>query len=142
MSILGSLLGLAKRTDEAERSGSDAKANDSAAPVGVSERLRPFLVFMEGMAESLATERIQELTLREAVTRFVEGKPVTSQPAKGALIVQPHRDGKLVLWTFLDGDDRLMCDETGKPLGRKAICASLDEELAAILKDKELLIIE
>jgi hypothetical protein len=97
---------------------------------------------MEGMVDNLSTERIQELTLREAITRFVEGKPKPFEAAKGALIVQPHREGKLVFWAFLESDNSLMCGDDGKPYGRKAICGRLDDELTATLKGNELLIVE
>jgi hypothetical protein len=121
----------------------EADTKTAAVPTGrVSEVLRPFLAFMEGMSESLATERIELLTLRDAIRRFVEGKPKQCEPVKGALIVQPHREGKLVLWAFLDSDNSVMRGDDCKPLGRKAICGTLDDELTAMLGERELLIVE
>jgi len=140
MSILRSLLGLDEKTTY--KKPEDNQEARPKAVTGVSEALRPFLAFMEVMAESLATERIEELTLREAITRFVEGKPKQFEPAKGALIVQPHREGKLVYWAFLNSDNSMMCGEDGKAFGRKAICSRLDAELVATLKGNELLIVE
>jgi len=132
MSILRSIMGFVEKSKEIGKLEEEM----------YSEALRPFKTFIDGMLDNLATERMEELTLREAITRFVEGKPKPFEPAKGALIVQPHREGNMVLWAFLKEDNSLMCDETGKPYGRKAICNRLDQELLATLKGSELLILE
>ena len=144
MGLLRNILGLDDKPKSAGRPASaDATDKDTTAqPETISEALRPFRAFIEGMLDNLVTERMDELTLREAITRFVEGKPKQVEPAKGALIVQSHREGKIVLWAFLKSDNTLICDESGKPFGRKAICSRLDSELTATLKGNELLIFE
>lgn len=135
MGIIRNILGLSEKTKVAEKSDTKSTSNQS-------EALRPFKAFMEGMLDNFSIERVEELTLREAITRFVEGKPKSLEPAKGVLIVQPHREGKIVFWAFLKEDNNLICDESGKPIGRKAICARLDQELISTLRGNELLIFE
>lgn len=135
MGMLDIILGLNSKPKEQRKTDAKTAAKQS-------ETLRPFKAFMDGMLENLAIERMDELTLRKAITRFVEGKPKPLEPAKGALIVQPHREGKIVFWAFLKEDNSLMCDEAGKPFGFKAICSKLDAELTATLKGNELLIFE
>ncbi len=134
MSFLRTILGLNNRPDE---TGQPQTEN-----VGDKKTGSPLLSFIRGMAENLAIERIGQLTLREAVTRFVETRPERPFPVKGALIVQPHREGKQVVWVFLDRDNNLVRDDDGQPPGRKAICSTLDEELTTLLAGRELLIVE
>jgi hypothetical protein len=140
MSFLKILLGLKNRTDEEDRT----QTEQAGVKAGEHERdaINTMLTFIKGMVESLATERIEFLTLREAITRFVEVKPERPYPVRGALIAQSHREGKLVVWAFLDRDNNMILDDSGAPLGRKAICAQLDEELTAMLDGRELLIVE
>lgn len=142
MGILRSILGLTDIPKKGTASADPAQQSEKIPPESISEALRPFKAFIDGMLDNLSIERIEELTLREAITRFVDGKPKSVELAKGALIVQPHREGKLVLWAFLHSDNTPMCGDDGKPFGRKAICARLDDELTTTLKGKELLIVE
>ena len=140
MNILRSIFGLGSKAKD--QNPVDTQVPKPKQPGGVNEVLRPLLTFMEGMAESLCAERIDELTLREVVKRFVEGKPESPESLKGALFVKPHREGQLVLWTFLDSTNNVIRGKDGAPLGCKAICAVLDEELTTMLAEHELLIVE
>lgn len=142
MGILRSILGLDDRLKSPQQSVTTADMPTIDAKESISEILHPFLTFMDGMAENLSTERMEQLTLRDAITRFVEGKPEQWQPTKGALIVRPHREGKLVLWAYLDKENGIVRKEDGKPFGRKAICGRLDDELTATLAGREMLIVE
>jgi hypothetical protein len=139
MSLLRALLGL-KSEPAQERPATPAEGETKATVPG-TDPLGELAAFMKGMLESLATERIGQLTLREAITRFVETKPERPYPVRGALLALPHREGKQVVWAFLDPEDALVRDEEGAPLGRKAICAGLDEELEAMMAGRELLIV-
>lgn len=143
MSFLRTLLGLRSDPEKAKPQAAKNGAETVDHPVAIgSEGLGELAAFMKGMLGCLATERLGQLTLREAITRFVDGKPERPYPVRGALIVQPHREGKQVVWAFLDRDDNLELDGDGRPLGRKAICAGLDEELDAMMAGRELLIVE
>lgn len=143
MSFLRTILGL-KSDPVKEKPAQPADGGASAGkPTGSgNDPLGELSAFMRGMMESLATERIGQLTLRDAITRFVETKPERPYPVRGALLVLPHREGKQVVWAFLDPEDALVRGEDGKPLGRKAICATLDDELASLMAGRELLIVE
>ncbi len=146
MGLFKNLFGCAAKTahtnaasDAAEETAAcaDEKTAESEADV-----IRPLLAFLKGMAESLATERIETLTLREAVTRMVEGRPELECAAKGALVVVPHREGRQVFWTYLDSANQIVRLADGSLAGKKAICTSIDDELSVVLGGRELLILE
>lgn len=142
MSLLRTILGLKSKTErKIPAAPEDGEGGPGKTTGAGSDPLGELAIFMMGMLESLATERIGQLTLRAAISRFVEEKPERPYPVRGALLVLPHREGKQVVWAFLDPEDALLRGEDGKPLGRKAICATLDGELEAMMAGRELLIV-
>jgi hypothetical protein len=143
MSFLRTILGLkSEPAKDKTAQATDGGAESGKATGAGCDSLGELAAFMKGMLASLATERIAQLTLRVAITRFVEAKPECPYPVRGALLVLPHREGKQVVWAFLDTEDALLRGEEGQLLGRKAICATLDGELEAMMAGRELLIVE
>jgi hypothetical protein len=143
MSLLRTILGLKSKAERKMPAASEDGEGGPGKTTGAgSEPLGELVAFMKGMLECLATERIDQLTLREVITRFVEEKPERPYPLRGALLVLPHCEGKQVAWAFLDHENALVRGENGNPLGRKAICATLDGELDAMMAGRELLIVE
>ena len=126
-------------SNDAERSAEGSEALSQQQ--NNSGLLSQMLIFAGAMADSLTTERIKLLTLRAVITRFVDLKPEVGN-LRGALLVQPHREGSMVYWIFLDSNNNPQSGNDGQPLGAKAICADLDEELATMLGGRDVLIVE
>lgn len=85
---------------------------------------------------------VEVFTYREAVEYFVNARPSDPAVRRGALLVLPHDRGQLVLLVFLNESNDLLPDNTGKTYGRRVVSKELDEELAAALAGKSLLIFE
>jgi hypothetical protein len=142
--FLGTLLRVCTRktpenSNDADRSAEGSETlNQQQKNSGL---LSQMLIFAGAMADNITTERIKLLTLRDVITRFVDLKPDAGN-LRGALLVQPHREGSMVYWIFLDSANNLQSGDDGLPLGAKAICTNLDEELATMLGGRDVLIVE
>ena len=82
---------------------------------------------------------VQMLTLADVVQYFRENAPKGFE-GRGALLKQPRAKGYLITQVFLDEADSLCLDARGRPLGRRFVTESFDDELAAIFGTTDLII--
>lgn len=87
-------------------------------------------------------EEVTELTYEQTVRYFVEQRPDDVTIVKGAVLLQPLRQGRLTVWLYLDANNEMVCREDGTPYGRKLLVRHLDEELEEAFGGTELLILE
>jgi hypothetical protein len=85
---------------------------------------------------------IPEMTYEQAITYFVEERPSSPKVAKGAMLLQKHSEGRVLIQVFLDERNDIVCYPTGKPYGRRLIVHRLDSELKRIFNGKDLVIVE
>ena len=87
-------------------------------------------------------EIIPELTYSEAIAFFVNHRPTNPRVVKGAMLLQGHPQGHLLVQVFLDKSSNLVCDPAGKPYGRRLVARNLDPELQQTFDGKELVLVE
>lgn len=80
------------------------------------------------------------LTFPDVVAYFADKRPDDPRIRAGALLSRGHPKGRLIFQVFLNEDDNLCKDESGRPYGRRLIARRLDDELAARFGTNELLI--
>jgi hypothetical protein len=85
-------------------------------------------------------EVVDLLTFRDVVAYFTDKHPGDPRIKAGALLSGSHPKGRLTFQVFLDEADKLCCDASGNPYGRRLIARRFDDELAARFGTKELLI--
>jgi len=95
---------------------------------------------LPAMADSLAPRVVQQLTFREVVAYFANKHPGDASIRSGALLWMPHPRGNLIFQLFLDQNDGLCFDGTGRPYGRQLVAMDLDSELSARLRHADLLL--
>ncbi|HYO71810.1 MAG TPA: hypothetical protein VEU33_37610 [Archangium sp.] len=90
----------------------------------------------------LGPEIMEHLTYSQALSYFVEHRPQNQRIVKGAMLLQPHAQGRLLVQVFLDHSNELVCGQDGKPFGRRVVVRRLDEELLDTFGGKDLVIVE
>jgi len=108
------------------------KATDVARKIG--EWLREIL--------PIGPEIVPEMTYSQAIGFFVDHRPSDSHVVKGAMLLQDHPEGRLLIQVFLDKNNDLVSSAEGKLFGRRVIVRSLDSELQQTFGDKDLIIVE
>jgi len=79
--------------------------------------------------------KISEMMYVQAIGYFVENRPLDSRVVKGAMLLQKHSNGRLLIQVFLDENNKVIS-------GRKLVVESLDDELQQAFGDKDLIIVE
>lgn len=97
---------------------------------------------LDAMDDLLGIEKVPHLTYGEAVKYFVSHRPDDRRITKGALLRRKVADGFLVVWLFLDGENKPLADAQGKSYGRRILVESIDEELAGCFADTEILVFQ
>ena len=90
----------------------------------------------------IGPEVVDLMTYPDAIRYFVDSRPRDSQVVKGAMLLQPHPQGHMLVQVFLDRENDLACDASGKPYGRRLVVRELDAELGDTFGDKDLVILE
>ena len=85
---------------------------------------------------------IPVMTYEEAIKYFVSARPNDPRIKKGAILRKYHIQGHQISQMFLDKNNELVCDPTGKPYGRQLVAIKLDEELLDTFGDKDVIIVE
>ena len=85
---------------------------------------------------------VQELTYSDAIAYLVDHKPNDPRFAKGAILLQPQKQGILTFFLFLAADNTPLSDSDGKFYGKKILGRKLDEELLEAFDGTELLLLE
>lgn len=97
---------------------------------------------LDTMDDLLGIEKVPLLSYGEAVKYFVTGRLEDGRIAKGALLSRKVADGFLVVWLFLDGENKPLANTRGKAYGRRLLAATLDEELADCFAETEILVFQ
>jgi hypothetical protein len=90
----------------------------------------------------IGPEVVPEMTYVEAISYFVKNRPTDSRVAKGAMLLQDHPQGRMLVQVFLDKNHDLACDSSGKPYGRRLVIKRLDAELADAFGGQDLIVVE
>jgi hypothetical protein len=106
-----------------------------------SDLTRELLVAFNGEFRPRRPPVVRLLTLREVVAYFADKHPGEPQVLAGALLANPHPKGFLIFQVFLDHADNLCVDGNGTPYGRRMVAQQLDDELAALLGQRDLLVV-
>ena len=134
MNIIDRIRKLLKRPDTVY----DPLSVDSQAPV--KPRLRALIA---GIDSLLGVERVSLLTYEDAVKSFIREKPSDRGTLKGVLILNNAGFGEsMVTWAYLDQNYSPILDDQGKPIGKRLVAASLDDELAECFSGSTILIME
>ena len=91
---------------------------------------------------SIEDNLFSSISYAQVIKYFISDKPNNSVIKKGAILVEHHSQGYLVTQVFLDTNNNLVCDQDGRPYGRRLVTDNLDDELRDILGDKNLIIVE
>lgn len=87
-------------------------------------------------------QTVSNLSYEMAISYFIQDRPTDERVVKGAMLLQDHPQGKLLTQLFLDKNNDLVCDQTGKPYGRRLIVENLDNELRETFGDKDIVVVE
>ncbi|EDX72427.1 hypothetical protein MC7420_3499 [Coleofasciculus chthonoplastes PCC 7420] len=85
---------------------------------------------------------IPVITYEETIKYFVSTRPNDPRIKKGAILRKYHIQGHQISQMFLDKNNELVCDPTGKPYGRQLVAVKLDEELLDTFGNKNVIIVE
>lgn len=97
---------------------------------------------LDTVDDLLGVEKVPLLSYGEAVKYFVTDRPADERIARGALLRHQVADGSLVVWLYLDGENKPLADAKGKIYGRKLLVKSLDDELTECFSNNEILVFE
>lgn len=97
---------------------------------------------LDTVDDLLGVEKVPLLSYGAAVKYFVTDRPADERIARGALLRHQVADGSLVVWLFLDGENKPLADAKGKIYGRKLLVKSLDDELTDCFSNNEILVFE
>lgn len=100
--------------------------------------------FLFSLLSQIATTEIEgEITYEMALKYFIAHKDDDERIVKGAMLKEPAGKGFVFLTQVcLDKDDKLVCQKNGKPIGRKLKAINLDDELLAVFKQENLVIVD
>ncbi len=87
-------------------------------------------------------DSIAMLTYSAVVKYFVTERPKDSRIEKGAMLIDEHSEKYLIKQVFLDKNHNLVCNQNGRPYGRRIIAINIDKELQDICKGQNLIIFE
>jgi hypothetical protein len=90
----------------------------------------------------IGPEVVPSMSYEDAMGFFLDARPSDPRVVRGAMILQDHPQGRLLVQVFLDGNNDLVSDATGKPFGRRIIVRQLDEELTATFGGTRLVMVE
>lgn len=90
----------------------------------------------------LGPQTVSELTYRQAIQYFIEQRPAQGRVVRGAMLSQDHPQGRLLTQVFLDENNDLVADASGKACGRRLVVHRFDSELQRTFGDKDLVIVE
>lgn len=97
---------------------------------------------LDTVDDLLGVDKVQLLSYGDAVKYFVTDRPADERIARGALLRHQVADGSLVVWLFLNGENKPLADAKGKIYGRKLLVKSLDDELTECFSNNEILVFE
>ncbi len=90
----------------------------------------------------IAPEIVTQMTYSEAIAFFVDHRPADPRVVQGAMLLQGHPQGHLLVQVFLNKSSNLVCDPDGKPYGRRLVVRNLDPELQQTFGSHDLIIVE
>jgi hypothetical protein len=90
----------------------------------------------------IAPEIVTQMTYSEAIAFFVDHRPADPRVVKGAMFLQRHPQGHLLVQVFLGKSSNLVCDPEGKPYGRRLVVRNIDPELQHTFGSQDLVIVE
>ena len=89
-------------------------------------------------------KNIRQMTYEKAIIFLTENAPPVPFE-KAALILERQNEERSTFFVqiFLDENNRPVCDpSTGKPYGRRCLIRGMDDELAKIFGDKQVVIVK
>jgi hypothetical protein len=114
----------------------------------IIDNLKPIFDEIQNVIKALITDINavtlgKELKYEEAMNFFISHKHDNNNIAKGAMLKSIAENGYTnFIQVFLDKNNKIVCTETGIPLGRKLKIIALDEELKKTFKKTNLVIVE
>lgn len=108
------------------------------------------LIFVEGLIcdfynnnkKDINTDKVDILTYDDLIQYFFKSKPNDSRIKKGVIVyLSMHKKQFVLIQTYLDKNDNVLCNSSNSIYGRKIIANEIDNELQEIFQENPVLII-